>query len=54
MIKVKELYTRITKEDRPEVVYTDKKNVLIGSLEKVISATHHIVYIWQMNKSIQA
>ncbi len=54
MTKVKELYTRIGQEDRPEVVLIDKKDALIGNSHKMMPATHCILCVWHINKIIQA
>ncbi len=54
MTQVKELYTRVGQEDRPEVVLTDKEDALIGNLHEIMPATHHMLCVWHINKNIQA
>ena len=54
MTKVKELYTQVGQEDGPEVVLIDKKNALIGNLDEIMPATHHMLCLWHINKNIQA
>ncbi len=54
MTQVKEVYTRVGQEDEPEVVLTDKEDVLIGNLHEIMPVTHHILCVWHINKNIQA
>ncbi len=54
MTKVKDLYTQVGQEDGPEVVLTDKEDVLIGNLHKIMPATHHMLCVWHIIKTIQA
>ena len=54
MTQVKELYTQVRQEDGPEVVVNDKDDALIGNLHKIMSATHHMLCVWHINKNIQA
>lgn len=50
--QILELYTRVEQEDGPEVVLTDKENTLIASLQEVMPASHHMLYIWHINKNV--
>ncbi len=54
MTKVKELYTCVGQEGGPEVVFTDKEDVLISNLHKIMPATHRILSVWHINKNIQS
>ena len=54
MTKVKELYTCVGQEGGPEVVLTNKKDVLISNLHKIMPATHRILSVWHINKNIQS
>ena len=54
MTQVKEPYTRVGQEDRPEVILTDKNNALIHNLHGIMPLTYHMLYVWQINKNIQA
>ncbi len=54
MTQVKELYTRVGQKDGPEVVLTDKEDAPIGNLDKIMTETHHMLCVWNINKNIQA
>lgn len=45
MTQVKVLYTRVGQEDGPDVVFTDKKDALVGNLHEVMPATHHMLCV---------
>ena len=53
MTQVKELYTRVGQEDRPEVDLIDKEDALIGNLHRIIPATHHMLSVWHINKTFK-
>ncbi len=54
MTQVKELYTQVGQENKPEVVFTNNEDALISNLHEIMPATHHMLCVQHINKNIQA
>ncbi len=50
--QILELYTCKGQKDGSKVVFTDKKYILITILQEVMPASHHMLYIWHINKNV--
>lgn len=50
--QILELYTCKGQKDGSKVIFTDKKNILIAILQEVMPTSHHILYIWHINKNV--
>ena len=54
MTLTRELYIHIWQEDGPGIIFIDKGNAFIPGFAKVISISHHILWIWHINQIVIA
>ena len=46
------MYTRVGQANGPEVVLTDREDLLIAGLQEVMPRIHHMLCIWHINKNV--